>query len=351
MKVLIDRHHAGLFYSLQLLGDRLGWDVYTPVGREWWDEGYWRFGQGYGDERLVEQYLATTGGSWSGWKKVSGDIYWTKDRDYPDRWIHGLPLAAAKSRSYLASVGRPEWDLVIATVQDNQEGFARFAREVGAKYVYQVGNTRQEVDWGLDPLVIASSEVPLFHGVRYHQEIHPAFRWVPPTDRYRITSLVQYMPRMEDNLPYSERRCWPSLVEAAAQLRDFDVRIHGAGCPDGLINPTTAVAEAMAAAGWGWHDKVTGDGFGHVLWGWAATGRPLIGHASHYRGQLGEVLWQDGETCIDLDKHTTEEAVDLIRVVSATPGLHAAMCSAMRGVFEAHYDPERDAQAIREYLA
>ena len=66
MKVLADRHHAGLFYSLQLLGDRLGWEVYTPIGREWWDEGIWQFGRAYGDERLVAQYLIPQGEAWAG---------------------------------------------------------------------------------------------------------------------------------------------------------------------------------------------------------------------------------------------------------------------------------------------
>lgn len=341
MRVLIDRHHAGLFYSLQLLGDRLGWDIYTPVGREWWDAGYWRFGQVYGDERLVDQYLSVDGGAWSGWRKVSGDIYWTQDRDYPERWIHGLPLEQAQRPGYNTSVGKPEWDLVIATVQENQEGFARFAREQGARYLYQVGNTRQQVDWALDPLVLASSEVALAHGVRYHQEMHPAFHDVEPTDRYRISSFVNLMPRID---------CWPLLYETAKLLPEFTFRIHGAGCPDGLVTPTTAVAEAMAASGWGWQDKVTGDGFGHVLWGWAAIGRPIVGHASHYKGQLGAVLWTD-ETAIDLDRYSSAEAAALIRAISADPERHTAMCRAMRAVFEAHYDPDRDAQAIREYLA
>ncbi len=39
MNVLADRHHAGLYRSLQLLGDRLGWNLYTPVGMDWWDAG------------------------------------------------------------------------------------------------------------------------------------------------------------------------------------------------------------------------------------------------------------------------------------------------------------------------
>jgi hypothetical protein len=124
--------------------------------------------------------------------------------------------------------------------------------------------------------------------------------------------------------------------------------LHGAGMPDGIVAPTTAVADAMADAAWGYHDKVTGDGFGHVLWGWAAIGRPLIGHAGHYRGKLGGVLWRDGETCIDLDKHSLAEAADIIRGTSRAQ--HLQMCWAMRDLFETYYDPERDAQDIARLL-
>ena len=53
------------------------------------------------------------------------------------------------------------WDLVLATVQDNQKGFARFAQETGAKYAYHIGNTRQEVDWSLDPLALNASDSPM----------------------------------------------------------------------------------------------------------------------------------------------------------------------------------------------
>jgi hypothetical protein len=103
VNVLIDRHHAGLFYALQLLGDRLGWRIYTPVGREWWDAGYWRFGEGYGDERLVNQYLLTD--SWSP-PGPERDFYITKDHDYPHRAIRGVTLDEARGMC---------WDKVIAT--------------------------------------------------------------------------------------------------------------------------------------------------------------------------------------------------------------------------------------------
>lgn len=340
MKALLDHHHAGLFESLLLLfEDRLGYECWTPVGYEWWNAGIWRHGEEHFGRELADQYLSTDDAGWSRWQ--GGDTPGTFeriDREYPDRTYRGITLEAARSM---------DWDVIIATVPDNQQGFARFAREVGAQYVYQVGNTNQQIDWSLDPLALVSAESPILgRGVRYHQEMDASYTWHPPAeaDRYRIGSFVNLMPRIE---------CWPLLLDAWGALprREFTFRIHGAQCPDGIVQPTSAIAQAMAGFGWGWHDKITGDGFGHVIWGWAAVGRPLIGHASHYVGKLGEVLWRDLETCIDLDRHSIPDAARLIRDISADPGRHASMCDAMRRTFEAHYDPERDAWAIKILLA
>src|SRR5262249_30616302 len=76
MNALVDRHHGDLFFSLQLLLEgRLRHSVYTPVGMEWWDESYWRFGQVYGDARLAEQFLRVD----ANWKEIEWGIFLTHD--------------------------------------------------------------------------------------------------------------------------------------------------------------------------------------------------------------------------------------------------------------------------------
>jgi hypothetical protein len=104
----------------------------------------------------------------------------------------------------------------------------------------------------------------------------------------------------------------------------------------------------MAATAWGWHDKQTGDGFGHSIHGWAAIGRPLIGHASYYRGQLAEDLWEDGVTCIDLDKHSIAEAVQIMEATSWEG--HGAMCREIRARFDARIDFAKEAERVGEAL-
>lgn len=312
MNVLADKHHAGLFHSLQLLAQRLGWSLYTPVGMAWWHEGYWRFGEGYGDDRLAQQFLAHD---------------FSVDGEFPDWPIATVTLDRAREM---------RWDYVIASVPDNEAGFARFAREHGAQLIVQVGNTGQFVDWLGDPIVLSSSEMPIAgRGIVYHQEMDPV-PYHPPGAVRQAASFVNCMPSMG--------RCWDLLEEAQRRVM---VSVHGIDGPNGIVKPYSELIDRMAQVGWGWHDKAQGDGFGHVIHSWAAVGRPLVGHASHYAGKMAEHFWQDGVTCIDLDRHTVHETTDIIRNISRTE--HAAMCRAIRAEFET-IDYAAEANEIARFL-
>lgn len=332
MNVLADRHHAGLFHSLQLLfEDRLGGTLYTPVGHEWWDEGYWRFGEVYGDDRLARQYLEP-----NGWTQTCCTLV-AADPEFPERPLMGIRLADA---------GQMKWDAVVATVQENQQGLARFAREHGAKFVVQVGNTGQRIDWDLDPLVVNSSEMPILgRGVRIGQEFDHAgmFRYTPPASRESARSFVNCMPDIAE--------CWAGLVELRQNLPDWTWGIHGIDGPDGNVKPIAMTASLMKASGWALHDKRQGDGYGHVLHYWASVGRPLVGHASHYARKNGARYWRDLETCIDLDRRSVPEAAGLMREIAADPDAHDAMCRAIRRELEADVDWEGDAEKVRALLS
>jgi hypothetical protein len=103
----------------------------------------------------------------------------------------------------------------------------------------------------------------------------------------------------------------------------------------------------MAGSAFGWHDKHQGDGFGHVIHDWAAIGRPIIGHAHHYRGLMAERFWQDGVTAIDLDRHSWNEVAEIIRTM--TPEKHREMCEAIRAEFD-KIDWDLEAAAVAELL-
>jgi len=344
-RVLIDRHHADLFWAMQrLFEDRLGLDVWTPLGREWWDSGIWKFGEALGDDRLAQQYLVPD----AKYEKIRDGTWVTYDPAHTDTAIRCCSLERARD------IG--DWSFVVATVQENQPGFARFAEEQGAKFVVQVGNTGQRIAWELDPLVISSSEAPLpGRGVVAHQEIDSGpggdLGFADPgiACPLVVRSFVNAMNRLPG---------WDAFLEAERRLPEFEFTVHGHEGRDGNIHPISAIGKAMATAGWGWHDKPVGDGYGHIIHAWAAVGRPLIGHSRYYRGHEGEgrfdklaaPFWEHGVTCIDLDEVDLDGAIQMVREISADTTRHARMCQEIRARFDACVDYDRDEDRVRSLL-
>lgn len=335
--LLVDRHHADLLYSLQrLFDDRLKIPVYIPLGYEWWDEKYWQFGQCFGDNRLAQQYLQISDGIWD---PIGDGIYVTHDTAHPDRSIFGITLEGFRDQGQ-------DFGYVMATVQENQTGFKRIADEVGARYLVGVGNTGQYIDWSLDPFIINSSEAPIPEGkgVTIHQEIDSqhggAFGWSVPPFRSSCTT-VRNAVNAFNRIPGYDK-----FLAAEAALAGWYFTIHGHEGRDGDINPVSALGELMRTAGWGWHDKPVGDGFGHVIHSWAAVGRPLIGHAEYYRGKLAAPFWKDGVTCLDLGARPLDETIGLMREIALNPNRHLAMCMAIRSTFDGLVDYEAEAAEV-----
>lgn len=341
MRILADRHHAGLLYSLQLLfEDRFGMELYVPVGHDWWDEGYWRFGEVFGDDRLAQQYLNPNPPWQSDPLCMEGVGAWfTHDVEFPDRVVRGCTLDQFRAHRF---------DYVLASVQENQTGFHRLAEEAGAKYVLQVGNRAQQVSWGLDPLALVSSEAQIRgRGVAYHQEYakDTTFRFGDP-DSGASPNVVRSFVNCFDRMP-TEYALYQRFRAAAPDLMYFE---HGHDGKNGLVQPTSTIAEVMRASGWGYHDKPQGDGFGHVIHYWASVGRPLIGHASYYDGLMPGVLWDDGVTAISLDHRSPEEAAALVQEISGDRRRYEAMCFAIRERVDQAVDFNREAAEIAALL-
>jgi hypothetical protein len=342
-RILTDRHQGDLLHSLQLLfEDRLGYELYVPVGYEWWHEWIWRFGEVYGDARLADQFLridssyelVDVGGS-------RPPHYVTYDRHHPSRVIRTVTLAQAR---------RMDWALVMPTVPENERGYRRFADEVHAHYLVEVGNNNQAVNWALKPLALVAGEIPTppdAHWVRARQEFDVSNDYHFGTAGAavgRIGSFVNCFPSTD---------CWPEFERYRARLspEGFQFRVHGIDGADGNLSPSRAVADAMRLCSFGWHDKPQGDGFGHVIHAWAAIGRPLIGHASHYKGCLAEPFWEDGVTCVDLDAGDVEDNLALIREIAVDGSKWDAMCHAIHARFLEFVDFDAEAAAIAAAIA
>jgi hypothetical protein len=172
VRVLVDYHHSDLFEShLRLFEDRFGWQVFRPIGMEWFHEGYWNFERKWHGDAVAKQYLDI----WDADGDAFIDFLVREDHTHPGRVYKMLTLEQARAM-------KP--DVVIASVPDNEEGLARFAREVGAHYGVQIGNQWQETNWDLAEFGLISSTLdytPRKPFVTYHQEFSlEDFRYEPP---------------------------------------------------------------------------------------------------------------------------------------------------------------------------
>jgi hypothetical protein len=322
MRVLIDVHHSDLMESLhRLFADRLGFEVIVPFGLGWRDAGYWNFGHGYPDGGLgvARQFLLMP--------------------EYDD-----LQPQRSRRMTTLDEAREMDFDLVVASVPDNYPGYARFAAEKGARFAIQVGNVNQYVDHSLSPLILdATGQYP--GGVPFTPEfdIEGAFAyrkdWLHGPAQ--IASFVNLFP----GLP-----CHHIFQDVAERKSWWKFRVYGHSGPDGFVKPTSRIAEEMRPNYFGWHDKVTGDGFGYVIHYWASVGRPLIGHASHYRNQVAADLWEDGVTAIDLDQHTPADAARLMEEIVSDPDRHAEMCFTIAQRVRERIDFEADAERVADAL-
>lgn len=325
--VFADWHHPALWESMRILfEDRLGWTLYSPMGLEWEAQG-WRFTH---EDWKAADYLRVQGAI------DKGDHSEVHPAEYPNTVRKLLTVAQANEL-------QPTH--VVASVAAHRASFNALAERWGARFVYQVGNARQPVDVPRGTVVLASSKV-VRQGrgltvVQYHQEFDlGVFCYSPTINPNRVTSFMLRMDQASGP--------WEWLAQAPG----VDFRAIGGKDEraDTYMAPMSKVADLMRSTGWVWHDKVIGDGYGHVLHNAAAMGRPLIGHASHYKGRTGEPYWRDLVTCIDLDRHPPDVALRLIKAIGRDKDWFTSMGAAIHEEFTNRVDFAHEADAIRAAL-
>lgn len=328
-RVLADWHHPALWESLAILfEDRLGFELYSMGGSDWTEHG-WTLSTGAPINWSAADYLSLDGA------KPVGDHWQRTEREYPNR--------PRKIVTPDQAIGRP-WDFVLSSVAEHQRPFATLADKLGARALHQVGNAKHRVDQGVGQIVLASANVrlrPRTPHVFYHQEFdRTVFAPSPVTNPCTVTSL---MLRLDwTSCDYRWLSDAPGISWSAAGGADPNAADY--------LAPMTKVADRMRDSGWIWHDKRVGDGYGHVVFNAAAMGRPLIGHASHYKGLMAEPFWDDLKTCIDLDRHEPQEALRLIRAIGSDPDWMADLSANMVATFDRLVDFDAEAARIRVLL-
>lgn len=343
MKVFTDLHHGDLYYSLHLLfEERLGWELYRPIGWDWFDQGFWKIGDPYPNPRdTAGQYLEIT---------MRGVELFNNANGIPDRgdgtfYIHEPFHDYTQKAITLEQFKDMDIDLIIPSFPTHSEPYERLRNlyHPRARLLAQIGNIPQYTHLKYVLHSVPYRSKPGQRTLYYHQEIDSKFFYYqdPMVDEpvKKIYSFVNCLPYRDIYESYKR------------ELSPIEMKSFGGGCPDGAVNGAKGVSAAMRQANMGWHLKFN-NGMGHNTLGWYASGRPVIMRSQDFANYpLPDVkaLMQHGVTCIDLDRAGINDNLNLIRECLA-PERSLQMCCAAYQRFQEVVNYDIEAIAIKDFI-
>lgn len=349
MNVFADLHHSGLFESLRILFvDRLGCELYRPLGEEWFKEGYWKIAEPYNNAPdTINQYLGLDQTNLPEENRLNKDVVGAECegvyncRDVFHNTMHkGITFDRFK---------RVNFDIIIFSIPAHEKPFADLIQKYqpGAKLISQIGNEGWIPDWSVVNNVMASINpqnlnVPKGkHVVFYHQEFSTKiFSYCEPENSKMITSVMNGPMFAIDTKVHEELK---------RKLPDFRFYTYGASGVDGPVHSIEQIRDKQKSADFIWHPKLHGDGFGHVIHTSYALGRPLITRGSYYRNKLGERLLIDGVTFIDIEKGSVDDLVNRIKEYSQPATLKEMSLAAYKR-FREVVDYDKEAEELVDFL-
>lgn len=313
LKIFTDFHHAGLLHSLILLfEDRLGGEVYRPIGREWYNEGYWHV---FNHPDTVGQYLDIGGATPDGTPKLNEVESVTGETLSVAQYYNCYDIDSGFTNKAITYDGflNLDFDIVIASIPDHIEPFKKLTmiHPNRPKLIFQIGNAWTTGAGQADNIMASAviHNVPEnINFVSYHQEFdlqtfYPQFN-DPDKNIYTFVNAFNNMDHYKND--------WALFQQIENLMPDYSFKSFGGQCRDGVKNGADQVADAMRSARWIWHTKAGGDGYGHIVHNAPAVGRPLIVKKDYYRGKMAEPLLIDGVTCITIDGLSPEQIVKKI---------------------------------------
>jgi hypothetical protein len=331
MKIFCDYHHAGLYHAINMLfRDRLGYEIYRPIGLEWAEQGIWQYSDQLATQR---QYLDKVG-----IEENPAGYYTTSE--YSEGIDHRLLT--------LEQFQKTDIDIILATCSQHELPFAYLQRKYkpGARFIRLAGNSGEPMDWNLTRNLIDTTGLytaPLqTNYVKIHQEFSTdVFHYEPPTAGKKIKT---YVNCFNESPHWDEYRRWRSA------LPDYQWFEHGHHGTEGFITPVTKLAESMRDATFILHIKSHGEGYGHIIHNAFSVGRPVILYYKYYQGKMAEPLLVDGETCLFLDNRTEKENIDRIRYYTDT-SRHLKLCENAHKIFTEKVDFKKDAELVKDFLS
>ncbi|MBU1110794.1 hypothetical protein KKB83_04205 [Patescibacteria group bacterium] len=342
MNVLCDFHHAGLLNSLILLFERrLGWKVYRPIGRQWFDEGYWKV---YDHPATVAQFLDVNGATPDNTDPVN-DVITGESGVYICHDISSLKTNRAIT---LDKFREMNFGIIIASIPKHVEPFKKLCKEHWSrpKLIFQIGNQWVGEAEKADN-IMCSSRIAIANknSVVYHQEFDTNVFSRASSEVFEpnITSLVNCFSN--DGMFKED---WELFQKVEKLMPEWNFKCMGGQCRDGQAHGEAEVAKTIAKAGFIWHTKKGGDGYGHIIHNASACGRPMIVKKEYYSGKLGEDLMIDGKTCVCIDGLNPLEIKNKIEYYSRQ---WKELCNNSYYNFKNKVDFDKEEKIIRHFLS
>lgn len=306
MNVLTDFHHNSLLRSFVLLFEnRLGMNVYRPIGLDWFYEGYWAINDQLSTAKqfldFENQIIVDNTPPLNVIKDQSDGIYNVYDPGNISTH-KGITLESFKSRKF---------DYIIASIPEHIPLFQRLIQEFQpqAKLIVQIGNNwNPAIFKGLNVLgSVKPGNIQDANVIYYHQEFDTE---VFKLKEHKVSNKISSYINLLQELPIG----WKDFIYLESQLKELSFKSYGGQCRDGNMNGANELADSMNNDDFVFHVKDHGDGYGHIIYNAYACGKPTIVRSSRYTNQLAQELFNK-DNCIDLDMMTIEDAVHKIKEV------------------------------------
>lgn len=342
MNVLADFHHPDLWWSFHILfKERLGWDLYRPIGMEWFDRGYHYIndeGRGvHTAEKLSRKLLVETvnrvpdePGMYYGEETAMGCV------DYP--YFRAVTLEEAR---------HIDFDILLCSTSCNEAPTVKMRNELWpeAKILRQVGNYMEKVNPKLCPNVLCS-DLASYHACEsenvmfYHPEFNTDLaKWTEPVGANVISSFIHHFHLDEKNNKF--------VQEVDDYLEGWEFRFYGEGSWDGKIWVKREEIDMIGKSKFIWQTK-NWDGYGFNIHRAYACGRPVICWPSDYVGKTAEPLLSDDETCIFLEDDSKKSAEKILSWAGRDK--HRKMCENAYMRFKEVVDFDKEFIEINEFL-
>jgi len=357
MKVLSDLHHFDLFHSFQrLFENRLGWELYRPIGLDWYDEGYWNLSR---DREMAECILSTESGKCEGilnkyetlsgkdWAVMSlhlprigkilqdGEYYKIEDKSKENVWQNGVTLS---------SFSKNPFDIIISSVPQHFDLFEklRLKYNPNAKHIFHMG------PGGLNWKVPRMAKNLMLHSppdnmpkdvnhVYYHQEFdREIFGKTSPHIRDAINCYVHFPQVMELWNSMNLAHSFKMISKTLGPLSEIDI-------------VSKSLAQKIKDSTFSLHIKPGGESYGYILHNSFSIGRPVIINANEFKDKIGGRLLEDKVTCLDVSKYLPSELQKEIERFSK-PDEHDAICERVQTRFTEVVDFDEEEYILRRFL-